>query len=257
MTVDQSNEINAVEYACKITKRWLKDGEIFIPVLHEENTSIENLFKPIIVKNEPDHFGFIASPRTVGYEVDEAEIPRLNKALSTNKDAARIISDKLIQHIISEHPMAWQLKGLLIKILRGGITIPKDKGGRKSVSDRTVLFCGLVDQIKRRFGVTASCNKTALSTKRTPPNSTGVSIVSAVFRAVGLNFEANTAFGVYDKGASARIIAQANPIIFLEINEMISIQDRLNVLSSEMIGDDRQSFNKACADLRLPLNNLP
>lgn len=255
MTVDQSNQINAVEYACKITKRWLKDGEIFIPVLHEENTSIEKLFKPIVVKNEPDHFGFIASPRTVGYEVDELELPRLNKVLDTNKDAARIISDKLIQHIVSDHPMAWQLKGLLIKILRGGIVVPKDKGGRKSVSDRTVLFCGLVDQIKERFGVTASCNKAALSKRRTPPNDTGVSIVSAVFRAVGLHFEANTAFGVYDKGASARKIANANPIIFMKINEMVSIQDRLNALPIEMGRDDRASFYKACADLGLPLNN--
>ena len=257
MKADQASQISAVDYACKITKRWLKDGEIFIPILHEENTSIENLFKPIIVKNEPDHFGFIASPRTVGYEVDEAEIPKLEKALSTNKDAARIISDKLIQHIISDHPMAWQLKGLLIKLLRGGITIPKDRGGRKSVTDRSVLFCGLVDQIRERFGVTASCNKAALSERNTPPLDTGVSIVSAVFRACGLNFEASTAFGVYDKGTKERKTAQANPLIFLKINEMASIQDRLKVLSSEMSSDDRKSFNKACADLRLPLNNVP
>lgn len=257
MTTDQTNLISAVDYACKITRRWLKDGEIFIPVLHEEITSIENLFKPIIVKNEPDHFGFTASSITVGYEVDEADIPKLKKALSDNNRAARIISDKLMQHIISDHPMAWQLKGLLMTILRGGITIPKDKGGRKSVSDRTVLFCGLVDHIKQRFGVTASCNKAALSAKKTPPLDTGVSIVSAVFRAVGLNFEASTAFGVYDKGAPARKIADANPIIFYKINEMTSIQDRLNILSSEMSSDDQKSFNKACFDLGLPLNNFP
>ena len=257
MTTSQASQISAVNYACKITRRWLKDGEIFIPILHEEITSIENLFKPIIVQNEPDDVGFTVSPRTVGYEVDEADMPKLEKALSNNKQAARIISDKLMQHIISDQPMAWQLKGLLMTILRGGIVIPKSKGGRKSVSDRTVLFCGLVDQIKGRFGVTASCSKAALSAKKTPPVDTGVSIVSAVFRAVGLHFEANTAFGVYDKGTSSREIANANPIIFHKINEMSSIQDRLNVLSSEMNSDDMKSFNKACADLGLPLNNLP
>jgi len=182
VTTSQASQISAVDYACKITRRWLKDGEIFIPALHAEITSIENLFKPITVKNDPDHLGFTASPRTVGYEVDAADIPKLEKALSTNKVAARIISDKLMQHIISDQPMAWQLKGLLMKILRGGVTIPKSKGGRKSVTDRTVLFCGLVDQIRGRFGVTASCNKAALSAKKTPPLDTGVSIVSAVFR---------------------------------------------------------------------------
>lgn len=255
MSSDQEDLIPAVEYACRITKRWLKDGEIFIPVLHNEITSLENLFRPILVENEPTVFSLARTTTIVGYEVDEAEIPKLESALSTNKDAARLISDKLIHHIVSGHPMAWQLKGLLMKILRGGITIPKEKGGRKSVSDRTVLFCGLVDQIRERFGVKASCNKTALSTRRTPPPDTGVSIVSAAFRAVGLNFEANTAFGVYDKGASAKKIARDNPIIFQNINEMASIQDRLNVVSSEMGRNDRTSFDKACTDLGLPTNN--
>lgn len=252
-----ASQISAVEYACKITNRWLRDGEIFIPILRDEITSIEKLFKPIIGTIEPSAFSFTQTTMILGYEVDEKDIPTLEKSLATNKEAAGIITDKLFQHVMSGHPMSWQLKGLLLKINQGGFYTLKDRGGRRSVSDRTVLFCGLVDQIKERFGVTASCNKVLLGADSCPPPDTGVSIVSAVFRAFGLNFETSTGFGLYDKGSAARRIARENKIILLKINEMSDIQDRLNVVSSEMSGRDQKAIAKACTDLRLHRNNLP
>ena len=138
----RASQISAVKYACKITNRWLRDGEIFIPILHDEITSIEKLFKPIIGTIEPSAFSFTQTTIILGYEVDEKDIPTLEKSLATNKEAAGIITDKLFQHVISGHPMSWRLSGLLLKINQGGFYTLKDKGGRRSVSDRTVLFCG-------------------------------------------------------------------------------------------------------------------
>ncbi len=246
----------AVQYTSDVISRWITKGRINIPARHPGVAQLDDLLQPIIRQRPPEEVQsggettFIA-----GYTTSTMNAVLIREAMAGDEEVATRVGIMVMRQLRSGEPLSVQMYQLACAAIEGRKNIKK-RVGRKDLTDRNFLICGLVDNLYSRFGLQRAWSKGSSKGSTTPVKLCGVTVVAATISAFGQPFVIGPdgVFQIFNRPASHRELAKGLPHLFAPTHEL-ELKRVLHAVLMAYDNDANSASKVAFAKLKPYLKN--